>query len=98
MLNGPIARATIRTSFVLGLRLIVQAGTLLLVARMLGPEQFGAFAGVAALAMLLGVLASFGTTWILLSELTNSLKQRSPVLAYALPTTLICGIFLLRNL
>lgn len=48
MLNGPIARATIRTSFVLGLRLLVQAGTLLLVARMLGPADYGAFAAIAA--------------------------------------------------
>ena len=48
-MTGPIARGTLRTTFVPGLRLPVQAGTLLLVARMLGPQQFGAFAGVAAL-------------------------------------------------
>ena len=45
-MTGPIARGTIRTTFVLGLRLLVQAGTLLIVARMLGPDQFGAFASV----------------------------------------------------
>jgi len=51
--KGPIARGTVRTSVVLGLRLVVQAGTLLIVARMLGPGAFGVFAGVAALAVLL---------------------------------------------
>ncbi|MGH8403185.1 MAG: lipopolysaccharide biosynthesis protein, partial [Gammaproteobacteria bacterium] len=59
--KGPIARGTIRTGIVLGLRLLVQAGTLLLVARLLGPREYGAFAGVAALAVMLGTLATFGT-------------------------------------
>ena len=66
MFKGAIARSTIRTSFVLGLRLVVQAGTLLLVARMLGPEQYGAFAAIAALAVLMGTFATFGTHFVLL--------------------------------
>lgn len=39
--KGPIARGTVRTSAVLGLRLLVQAGTLLLVAWLLGPRTCG---------------------------------------------------------
>lgn len=97
MLNGPIARATIRTSFVLGLRLLVQAGTLLLVARMLGPADYGAFAAIAALAVLMGTFATFGTHLVLLAEVSKNPDQRQPVLAYAVPTTLISGsaLFLL---
>lgn len=97
MLNGPIARATIRTSFVLGLRLAVQAGTLLLVARMLGPADYGAFAAIAALAVLMGTFATFGTHLVLLAEVSKKTSQRQPVLAYAVPTTLISGsaLFLL---
>lgn len=97
MLKGPIARATIRTSFVLGLRLIVQAGTLLLVARMLGPADYGAFAAIAALAVLMGTFATFGTHLVLLAEVSKAPRQRQPVLAYAVPTTLISGsvLFLL---
>lgn len=97
MLKGPIARATIRTSFVLGLRLIVQAGTLLLVARMLGPADYGAFAAIAALAVLMGTFATFGTHLVLLAEISKKPDQRQPVLAYAVPTTLISGsvLFLL---
>lgn len=94
MLKGPIARATIRTSFVLGLRLIVQAGTLLLVARMLGPADYGAFAAIAALAVLMGTFATFGTHLVLLAEVSKDREQRAPVLRYAVPTTLISGSML----
>lgn len=91
MLKGPIARATIRTSFVLGLRLVVQAGTLLLVARMLGPEQFGAYAGVAALAVLMGAFSTFGTHLVLLGEVAKQAVRRNQILTYAAPTALLCG-------
>lgn len=91
MLKDPIALATIRTSFVLGLRLVVQAGSLLLVARMLGPEKFGAFAGIAALAVMLGTLSTFGTHLVLLGAISKDPARRVVVLSYALPTTLLCG-------
>lgn len=93
-LSGPIAKSTIKTTFVLGLRLVVQAGTLLCVARMLGPEQFGAFAGVAALAVLMGTFATFGTHLVLLGEVSKDPASRAGVLAYAVPTTLITGSLL----
>lgn len=93
--DGPIARGTIRTSFVLGLRLIVQAGTLLIVARMLGPQQFGAFAGVAALAVVLGTLSTSGTHLVLLGEVSKEPARRTRVLPYAVPSTLLCGAVLL---
>jgi O-antigen/teichoic acid export membrane protein len=80
---------------VLGLRLAVQAGSLLLLARLLGPRQFGAFAGVAALAVLLGTLSTFGTHLVLLGEMSKDPAQRAQVLPYALPTTLLCGGILL---
>ncbi|MDE2023960.1 MAG: oligosaccharide flippase family protein [Gammaproteobacteria bacterium] len=89
--QGPIARGTIRTSFVLGLRLVVQAGTLLLVARLLGPRDYGAFAGVAALAVMLGTLATFGTHLVLLGEVSRGPARRKDVLPYAVPFTLLCG-------
>lgn len=94
-MKGPIARGTIRTSFVLGLRLVVQAGTLLIVARMLGPDQFGAFAGIAALAVILGTLSTFGTHLVLLGEVSKEPARRETVLRYAVPTTLLAGSVLL---
>lgn len=102
-MKGPIARGTIRTSFVFGLRLVVQAGTLLLVARMLGPEQFGAFTGVAALALILGTLSTFGSHLVLMKEVSQEPQRREQVLSYAVPFTLLCGgvllaVFLLVSL
>lgn len=96
-MKGPIARATLRTSAVLGLRLVAQAGTLLLVARLLGPARFGAFAGIAALAVLLGALSTFGTHLVLLRELAHSHERRDAVLPFALGATLLCSgvLFLL---
>lgn len=91
LLKGPIAKGTIRTSFVLGLRVLIQAGTLLIVARMLGPDQFGTFAGVAALAVMLGTLSTFGTHIVLLGEISKEPARRDEVLQWAIPTTLICG-------
>lgn len=90
-MRGPIAKGTVRTTFVLGLRLLVQAGTLLLVARLLGPHQFGAFAGIAALAVMLGTLSSFGTNVVLLGEVSREPARRAEVLRYAVPGTLACG-------
>lgn len=92
---GPIARSTIRTSFVLGLRLLVQAGTLLLVARLLGPQQLGAFAGLAAMAVILGTLSTFGSHLLLLGAVSKDAARRAEVLPYAIPCTLICGSGLL---
>ncbi|HET6632006.1 MAG TPA: oligosaccharide flippase family protein [Rhodanobacteraceae bacterium] len=94
-MQGPIARGTVRTSFVLGLRLVVQACTLLIVARMLGPHQFGAFAGVAALAVMLGTLSTFGTHLVLLGEVSREPSRRAQVFPYAVPTTLLFGGVLL---
>lgn len=94
-MKGPIARGTIRTTCVLGLRLAVQAGTLLLVARMLGPQQFGAFAGIVALAVMMGTLASFGSNMVLLGEVSKEPRRREQVMRYAVPVTLLCGGVLL---
>ncbi|MBE7927345.1 oligosaccharide flippase family protein [Pseudomonas saudiphocaensis] len=95
MLKGPIAHNTLRTSAVLGFRLLVQAGTLLLVARMLGPQQFGVFTALAALAVVLGTLATCGAHLVLLSEVSKEPARRQEILPYAIPCTLLCGSLLL---
>jgi O-antigen/teichoic acid export membrane protein len=95
ILRGPIAKGTIRTTFVLGMRLVVQSGTLLIVARMLGPQEFGAFAGVSALAVILGTLSTFGTHVVLIESVSFDRSGRHDILAYAIPTTMICGGVLL---
>jgi len=56
---------------------------------MLGPDQFAAFAGISALAVLLGTFSTFGTHIVLLAEVSKDKTQRLQVLRYAVPTTLI---------
>jgi len=95
MLNGPIALGAIRTSSVLGLRLVLQAGTLLLLASTLGAEGFGLYAGLGALAVLLGTLANFGTHLTLLRDASRASPDVDVALRVALGTTAFCGPILL---
>ncbi|HDY98139.1 MAG TPA: lipopolysaccharide biosynthesis protein [Pseudomonas sabulinigri] len=95
MFKGPIAVGTIRTSFVLGMRLIVQASTLLLLATILGPDGFGLYAGLGAMAVLLGTLANFGTHLTLLRDVSRTSLYAGGALRLALGTTTICGSILL---
>jgi O-antigen/teichoic acid export membrane protein len=94
-MKSPLARGTLRTSIVLGARLTIQAGILLLVTRLLGPRDYGAFAGITALAMMLGTLATFGTHIVLLGEISKNPARRAYILPFAVTTTLLSGSFLL---
>lgn len=91
---GPIAKATLQTSFVLVVRLLLQAGTILLIARLLGSEQFGIFAGIASLAVILGAFSTFGTHLVFLADISKKLSKRINVLSYAVPTTILNGCIL----
>ena len=94
-LTGPIARATVHTSGVLAARLLVQAGTLLVLAKLLGPARFAALASLIALAVFLGALATFGTHLIVVRELSRDADQRDTLLPVVLGTTALCGVILL---
>jgi len=94
-MTNPIAITTLRTSIVLGLRLVIQAGTLVALARALGPTEFGAYAALGALAVLLGTLATFGTHLTLLRDVARTPSTRDVALQRALGTTVTCGVALL---
>lgn len=94
-MKGPIARGTIRTSAVFAARLLVQAATLILLARWLGPHQFGLFAGAASLAAMLGTLATFGMHTVLVRAAARDPEQAIVVWRYAVPSTLAFGTLLL---
>lgn len=95
MLKGSLALSTIRTSLVLGLRLVVLALTLWLLARVLGPARFGGFASAAALAVMMGALSNFGTHLVLLGEVSREPSRLQQTLIHTVPTTLVAGALLL---
>lgn len=94
MLKGPIAKNTLRTSLVFGVRLLLQAGTLVILARVLGPSAFGAYVALGALAVVLGTLASFGTHLVLLRNISREPNSRERSLRLALGTSALCGTVL----
>lgn len=89
--KGPIFNATIRTTSVLSVRLVVQTGTLLIVAALLGADRFGAFAAICALAVVLGSLSSVGTHIRLLRDISRNKMFRDASVASSLGTTLAGG-------
>ena len=93
-LKGPIALGTIRTSLVLGLRLVIQAGTLLLVLSTLGSRGFGTYAGLGSMAVLLGTLANFGTHLTLLRDISRDSIDMGEGLRRAPKHTLAGFLFL----
>lgn len=95
MITGPIAKNTLRTSMVFGIRLLLQAGTLVVLARVLGPEGLGAYVSLGALAVVLGTLASFGTHLVLLRNISRDSNSRERSLRLALGTSALCGTILL---
>lgn len=91
---GPIARSSVKTLTVYGLRLGVQMALLFGVARYLGPEAYGEFAAVAALAIGLGTLSAFGLGFLVLGETARSPARGCDLLAQALPATLLSAAIL----
>jgi O-antigen/teichoic acid export membrane protein len=91
LLSGHLARSTIKTTAVFGMRLAAQATTLIFLARLLGPAQFGEFSSIAALAVLMGTLSTLGTHLVLLGETAIKPSNRDTILPFAIPTTLVCG-------
>ncbi|KRG75016.1 hypothetical protein ABB30_12980 [Stenotrophomonas ginsengisoli] len=92
---GSIARTTLKTTAVFGLRFVVQAATLLLVAYALGPDAYGAFAGVIGLAVFLGSLAGFGMPLLQLRASAAGPGKQHGALPYAFPAVLLSGFLLL---
>ena len=61
------------------------------------PLDYGVFAGVAAMAVMLGTLSSFGMQIVLLADVSREPKCRDDILPFALTTTMICGSVLFAS-
>lgn len=91
---GRIARSSVLTLLVNGLRLVTQLALLFLVARYLGPSEFGTFAGLAALALGLGTLSSFGLGFLVLGDSAKSPNRGKLAFAASIPATLLTAALL----
>jgi hypothetical protein len=90
--QGSVARNTLLTSNVLLIRLFLQASTLVVLAKILGADSFGIFAGLSAAAVLAGSLSTFGMHFTLLRASSREESEGKKVSEYALWTTLSAGL------
>lgn len=94
-MRGPLARSSIQTTCILGLRISTQAVILVLLTRLLSPSIYGAYAAAAALAIVMGSLPNLGSGYILMSRATRQASGAADTWRYAWPITIGLGIFLL---
>lgn len=92
---GPLARSSVFTTGILGLRLVTQAIALVALTRLLGPTDYGHFASVAALAVVMGTLPSLGSGYVLLKRAAGQPSEVAHTWRYAWPLTFATGLLLL---
>lgn len=88
--SGRLARSSMLTGGVLALRVATQAATLLLLVRLFPPDVFGQLVAAATLAVVMGILPSFGAGLVLMSRIPGDPEAAADVWRYAWP--LIAGL------
>ncbi len=91
MISQGLLKSTLVTTLVLAIRLLAQAASLILLARLLGADRFGMYAGIAAASVFLAGFATFGTHLTLLRDASRQQQDVRTALATALGTTMACG-------
>jgi O-antigen/teichoic acid export membrane protein len=91
---GALAKNSIMTLLVLGLQIFVQGGTLILVVRLLPPSLYGYYVALASLAVLLGILTTLGSRFVMLQRAPEGRQAIEDVWRYAWPLTLLMSIIL----
>jgi O-antigen/teichoic acid export membrane protein len=77
-----------------GLKLFVQAGYFILIARSLGPDAYGAFAAVVALAAVLGPFSGMGTTNLFIRDVRSGKRDAVVCWGNGLLLTILSGTLL----
>ncbi len=72
-----LVRDTTHLSIGQGFRLIIQAAYFVLIARSLGPDAYGAFVTVVAMAALLGPFSGLGTANLFIKNVRSGKRQAS---------------------
>ena len=70
-----LLRDTIHLSIGQGFRLVIQAAYFVLIARSLGPDAYGAFVTVVAMAALLGPFSGLGTANLFIKNVRSSKRE-----------------------
>lgn len=94
IIRGRLARNTLFTTGILGARMLVQAIGLLLIVRLFDPNVFGQLAAASTLAVLLGVLPTLGSGFVLMARASRDPDAFAHVWRYAWPMTLVIGLAL----
>lgn len=95
MPTGRLARSSMATGAVLALRVATQAATLLLLVRLFAPDIYGQLAAAATLAVVLGILPSFGAGLVLMARVPRDPAAATDVWRYAWPMIALSGTLLL---
>jgi len=94
-LKKQLALNSLKTTFWLSVRIATQATVLIVLTRTLGPQAFGNFTAVASLALIIGMLPTFGSGFMMLRQRAHDDGGAKVVWRYAWPMTLSMGAFLL---
>ena len=87
-----LARSSLQTMMVLGLRLLTQACSLMLAMRLFGPALYGNVAAASSLAVVLGVLPNLGAGTLLMRRIALEPQAPADVWRYAWPQHLLLGL------
>ncbi len=92
---GRLSRSSLQTGVMLGLRVVTQAASLVLLTRLLGPRTYGNFVAVASLAVVLGLLPNLGAGYVMIARRARDEGGSAAVWRYAWPMTVLLGLLLL---
>ncbi len=94
MKSSGLLRDTTHLSIGQGLRLVIQAAYFILVARSLGPDAYGAFVTVVAMAALLGPFSGLGTPNLFIKNVRSGKREAAVCWGNGLLLTVLSGILL----
>ncbi|MGC1549554.1 MAG: polysaccharide biosynthesis C-terminal domain-containing protein [Rhodanobacter sp.] len=94
-MKGPLARSSLKTGAMLGIRVLTQAAVLLLLTHLLGPQTYGHFASASSLAVVLGILPNLGSGYVMMARAPQHATAINDVWRYAWPLTMLLGLLLL---
>ena len=88
---GNLGRNTVYTTVALGLRAVMQAAYLILLSRVMGPNEYGLFAGSVAAAVLLAPLSGWGVSMLVSERVGKHAHESRSMWAGALAQTTWSG-------